>query len=198
MGEINVNFADVQSRSVVPAGDYPGVISDCVLRQKQGSEDPYLNWDVVIAEGEYEGRHVFGTTSFKPSALWKMMESFRNLGYQEQEYNIQFNDETGQVAEPEVIGLACVARCYNEPYQNRQTTKISDILGPNGENFAEQAAAEAPPAPAATPATRPATKATRTAPAASNGPAPASAAATMAAKRSPFPAAKAGGRTFKG
>jgi hypothetical protein len=183
MGEINVNFADVKTRSVVPAGDYPGVIADCVLRQKAGSEHPYLNWDVVITEGDHEGRHVFMTSTFKPEGLFNMMNAFRNLGYQEQEYNVQFNDETGQVTEPEVIGLACVARVYNEPYQGRQTAKVSDILGPNGENA--QDAAEPTPAPA-TPATRPATRATAPAAAAkTNGPAP-------AARRSPFPAAPAG------
>jgi hypothetical protein len=188
MGEITVNFADVQTRTVVPAGDYPAVIADCLLKQKAGSDHPYLNWDVILSEGEYEGRHVFGTTTFKPEGLFNMMAYFQNLGYQAEEISIKFDDETGQVVDPEVIGLACVARVFNEPYQGRQTSKIDVLLGPNGEDASQQAAE--PVAAAAAPAARPAT---RTAPAAakSNGPAPA------AAKRSPFPAGKAGGRTFK-
>jgi hypothetical protein len=192
MGELTVNFADVKSRAAVPAGDYQGVISDCVLRQKAGAEHAYLNWDVVIAEGEYEGRHVFMTSSFNPKALFNMMNAFRNLGYQEQEYNVQFNDDTGQVTEPEVVGLACMARVFNELYQGRQTSKISDILGPNGENAADAPAEEEAPA---APAARPATKAAAAPKAASNGPAP----AAGAARRSPFPAPAAAGaakRTF--
>src|SRR5574340_641133 len=45
MGEITVNFADVQVRSTLPAGDYSAVIANVVLKQKAGSEHPYLNWD---------------------------------------------------------------------------------------------------------------------------------------------------------
>lgn len=194
MGEINVNFADVKTRSLVPAGDYPGVIADCILRQKAGSDHPYLNWDVIIAEGDYEGRHVYMTSSFKPEALFNMMGAFRNLGYLEDEYNIRFNDDTGQVVEPEVVGLACIARVYNEPYAGRQTSKISDILGPNGEDSSQAAVEEAPVPAAASPATRPATRAQAAPAAAKNGPAPA---AAPAARRSPFPAAKTTGRSFK-
>jgi hypothetical protein len=193
MGEITVNFADVQSRAAVPAGDYPGVITDCVLRQKPGKEHPYLNWDVAIAEGEHEGRHSYLVTSFQPDALWKMMQVFQNLGFQAEEVNIKFDDATGQVTEPEVIGLACMIKTYNEPYQNRQTNKISDILGPNGEDFSQQEAEPEPAAAAAAPATRPATKASPSPAAAKNGPAPAA-----GARRSPFPTAgKPGARTFK-
>lgn len=193
MGEITVNFADVQVRGTLPAGDYAAVIADCVLKQKAGKEHPYLNWDCVVTEGEHEGRHSFLTTSFQPDALWSMMQVFQNLGYQEGEYKIRFDDATGQVTEPEVVGLPCIIRTYQEPYNNRMTNKISDILGPNGENVAEQGTPVAEPAAepaAAAPAAR---AATRTAPAA-NGPAPAA--------RRPFPAARqAGGaptRTFKG
>lgn len=193
MGEITVNFADVQVRSTLPAGDYPCVVADCVLKQKTGSENPYLNWDLVVAEGEGEGRHVFLTTSFKPEAMWKMMQAFQNLGISEEEFNIQFDDATGQVTSPEVIGLPCVARVFQEPYQGRMTAKVSDLLGPNGEDVADQSQAEPEPvAAAATPATRPATKAS---PAAKNGPAPAA-----AARRSPFPAGNRPGqpgRQFK-
>lgn len=195
MGEITVNFADVQVRSTLPAGDYSAVIANVVLKQKAGSEHPYLNWDCVVAEGEHEGRHSFFTTSFKPDAMFKMMQAFQNLGISEEEFNIQFDDATGQVTSPEIIGLPCVIRTYQEPYQNRMTNKISDILGPNGEDIAneQQATEPEPVAAAATPATRPATKAT--AGAAKNGPAPA------ATRRSPFPAGNRPGapsRSFKG
>jgi len=189
MGEITVNFADVQSRSAVPAGDYNGVIADCVLKQKPGKEHPYLNWDVVIADGEHEGRHSFLVTSFQPDSLWKMMQTFQNLGFDAEEVNIKFDDATGQVTDPEVVGLACMIKTYNEPFQNRQTNKISDILGPNGEDVSQQT--EEPAAAAATPATRPATRTAPATAAVKNGPA-------TAAKRSPFPASKPGARSFKG
>lgn len=192
MGEITVNFADVQVRGTLPAGDYAAVIADCILKQKPGAEHPYLNWDCVVTEGEHEGRHSYLTTSFKPDAMWSMMQVFQNLGYQDEEYKIQFDDTTGQVTEPEVIGLPCIIRTFQEPYNNRMTNKISDILGPNGENVAEQSSGAEPAAVAASPATKPATKAPA-APASKNGP---------AARRSPFPTAatkpgQAGARSFK-
>ncbi len=183
-----VDFSDVQSGGAIPAGQYPGVISDALLKEKVGADHPYINWDVVVAEGENEGRHQFMTTSFNPKALWKMMETFQNLGYTDQGYELEFDDATGQLLNPEVIGLPCMIEVFQEPYNNRMTSKISTILGPNGEGAAAEAPTEAQPAAKA--AARPATKAAPAAKAASNGP------ATTAAKRSPFPATAAK-RTFK-
>lgn len=185
MGEITVNFADVQVRGTLPAGDYNAVVADCVLKQKPGKEHPYLNWDCVVVEGEHEGRHSYLTTSFQPDAIWKMMETFQNLGYVDEEYKIGFDDATGQITSPEVIGLPCVIQTYQEPFNNRMTNKISSILGPNGESVAQQAAEQEVVTAASAPAaTRPATKAPAAAPAAKNGPAP-------AARRSPFPSTPA-------
>jgi hypothetical protein len=185
--KVTVDFSDVKSGGAIPIGQYPGVIADAVLKQKEGSDHPYINWDVVVAEGEYEGRHQFGTTSFKPSALWKMMETFQNLGVSAQEVELEFDDTTSQLVSPEVIGLPCVIDVFQEEYNGRMTSKISNILTVNGENVGAPAAAEEEQT-AAKP--RPATKATPAA-AAKNGPAP-----VGAAKRSPFPATAAK-RTFK-
>jgi hypothetical protein len=183
-----VDFSEVEARSLIPAGQYQAVITNCVLKQKPGKEHPYLSWSATIAEGEYEGRSPIAmTTSFQPDAMWKMMETFQNLGYTEKEFELEFADEldeaTGgnQLISPEVINLPCQINVYNDMYNNRQTSKIESILS-----------VEAQPVPVAATAAKPAAKA---APAAkSNGPAPAA-----AAKRSPFPGAKTGGavRTFK-
>lgn len=186
--ELTVNFADVQTRALIPAGDYSGIVTDCVLKEKTGKEHPYLNFEVTIAEGDHEGRKLYLVASFQPNAMWKMMETFQNLGLTDLDYKLTVDDQTMVLTEPEVIGLPCVIQVFQEPYNKRMTSKISNILGPNGENFAESgvAASEAAAPEASAPAARPATKAT---PAAS-GP------AATAAKRSPFPAAK-GPRTFK-
>jgi hypothetical protein len=185
--KIPVDFSDVQQGGAVPAGDYPAVIADCLLKQKPGADHAFLNWDCVIAEGELEGRHQFMVSSFAPGAKWKMQEAFINLGYAELEFELEIDDATGQLINPEVIGLPCVIQVFQEPYNNRMTSKISTILGPNGEGAApaEQPAATAP-------ATRPAT---RTAPKAAPATA-AKAAPNGGVKRSPFPATAAA-RQFK-
>lgn len=177
--KLTVDFSDVQSKSVIPAGDYPGVIADVLLKEKAGSDHPYFSWDVVIAEGEYEGRHPQPmTTSFKPEALWKMMETFQNLGFDAKEIDLDVDDETGQLKDPEVIGRPCVVQIFNEPYNGRQTSKISSILGPNGEGGTPEAPATPPPAAAkSTPGSKPSAPANGT-------------------KKSPFPAT-AGKRVFK-
>lgn len=179
--KLTVDFSEVQSKATVPAGNYPGVIADCLLKEKAGSDHPYLNWDVVIAEGEYEGRHLFLTTSFKPEALWKMMETFQNLGFDAKEIDLDVDDETAQLKDPEVIGLPCTVEVFNELYNNRNTSKVSSILGPNGEG------GQAAPAEAAPAAAKAATKAS---------PAAKTAAAGNGAKKSPFPAT-GGKRVFK-
>lgn len=174
----NVSFEGVQRGGAIPAGHYAGVVADVVIKQKEGSEYPYLNWDVVVAEGEYEGRHQFGITTLKPAGLFNLMDYLQALGFTEQDYDLQFDDATGQLTSPEVIGLPCTMSIIEETYNNKPTSKIDTLLPVNAEEPQEAA-----------PAPRPATKAAPAA-AAKNGPAP-------AAKRSPFPAAAAGARQFK-
>lgn len=193
--KIPVDFSDVQRGGAIPAGDYNAIVSDVLLKEKTGAEHQYLNWDCVVADGEFEGRHQFMVTSFSPGSKWKMQECFVNLGYVDLNFELEIDDQTGQLTGPEVIGLPCVIQVFQEQYNNRMTSKISTILSVNGENIAagtpaaapEQAAEEAAPAAAARPATRAAAAAK---PATSNGP------ARTATARPPFPAT-AGKRTFK-
>lgn len=190
MGKITINFAEVQSRTVIPADNYAAVIADVVLKEKAGSEHPYFSWEIAIAEGEYEGRKPQAmATSMKPEALWKLQETLQNLGFEatEENFDVEWDDTTGQMTSPEVIGLPCTIVVYNEMYNNRMTSKISNILGPNGEDVSGQS--QAVEAAAKAPATRPATK---------SSPVPAAAASKNGpAKRTPFPASKAGARSFK-
>lgn len=188
--KIPVDFSDVQQGGAIAAGDYPAVIADVLLKEKPGAEHQYLNWDCVIAEGEYEGRHQFMVTSFSPGSKWKMQECFVNLGYADLNFDLEIDDQTGQLIGPEVIGLPCVIQVFQETYNNRMTSKISTILSPNGENIAQGGGAPAAEAAAAETPARPATRAAAAAKPAQNGP------AATATKRSPFPATAAK-RTFK-
>lgn len=72
---MKVNFTDVPDVvfEPVPAGQYLVTIAGGELGESGDDAkhpgSPYINWDLVIAEDEFAGRHIFTITSFWPESL---------------------------------------------------------------------------------------------------------------------------------
>jgi hypothetical protein len=62
----------------LPPGRYEAVITD--VTAKQGSKAPYLNWELTIAEGEFEDRKLWLMTSLAPQALFGIKNLMRAAG----------------------------------------------------------------------------------------------------------------------
>jgi hypothetical protein len=140
MTSINVDFSDVEGGfEVLPAGEYPIVITKVVLRDSQKSEYPYLNYTLEVTEtpdgveADAEGRLLWFTSSFHPKALWRMKEVFENLGIFEE--NIQFEvEEDGDeriVVKPALVGLPAKAVVKVKDYQGNDKNDVETLIAIN-------------------------------------------------------------------
>src|SRR5262245_54495415 len=119
MARLRVDFSDVESFAVVPAGTYPVVVSEVQLRESGNSDHPYINWRLEITEGEFEGRNLWLMTSLSPKALWRLKEVFENLDVYSDEIELEVDEETNQMIAPELVGLPALAQVRIEAYQGR-------------------------------------------------------------------------------
>jgi len=128
MAKLTVDFSDAESFDAVPAGEYPVVVIEVEVRESQRSEHPYLNWELEITEGEATGRKLWMMTSLSPKALWRLQQVFENLGLPQDEVELEVDDDTGLVTEPELAGLPAVAPVTNEVYEGRERARVETLL----------------------------------------------------------------------
>ncbi len=134
MPSINIDFSEVAGGfEALPPGEYAVVVDKVELRESQSSENPYFNWELTVTEdGEHKTRKLWFMTSFAPKALWRMKETFENLGIYQDTMNFNIDEETNALLEPEVVGLPAVAVVVQEPYQGRTTNKVKNLLPADG------------------------------------------------------------------
>jgi hypothetical protein len=131
MGTITIDFSAVPDFQPLPSGDYAVVIDHVEVRQGQTSGQPYLNFDLVVAEGEYEGRHLFTTSSLKENSLWRLkalLDSF-SLMPEDGQISIETDEDSGYVLSPEFSGQPGIAAVVLTTYQGRKSNEVSDLRG---------------------------------------------------------------------
>jgi hypothetical protein len=148
MPNISIDFSDVSSGfEALKQGEYDVVVEKVELREGSG-DHPYLNWTLSVTEdGEYRERKLWFITSFAPKALWRMKETFENIGIFEDNMAFNIDEDTNALLEPQVVGLPARAVVVVEPYQGRETNKVKTLLPPEGSSPAgrkTQAAGSAP------------------------------------------------------
>lgn len=161
MGSVQINFADVGNEfETMPEGKYPIVVEKCEVRESKSSDNNYLNWEMSITEGEYEGRRLWMITSLSPKALFRLKDVFDCLGVLEDEMELQWDEDvaistdTGPLLiSPDVSGavaMAIVTIDYDYDPKGRNKVdalaEISDV-GPvqtNGPARPERSAAKKP------------------------------------------------------
>lgn len=149
MGTISLDFDNVPDFEPIPSGDYPVVVDHVEVRTGKDSGQPYLNWELVVSEGEFEGRHLFMTSGLSEKSLWRLKTIFANLGILESQMEIEVDDESSYVISPELAGVAAIAVVTLGVYQNKPNNSVGDLLP-----------IDAPALPASTPAPVPAPRST--------------------------------------
>jgi hypothetical protein len=172
MPQITVDFSQVETYEALPPGEYPVVIDAIELRQSESSEHPYLNFTLVVPEGEYANRKLWFIGSLSPKALFRLKAVFDSFGLTDEQTTLDVDDATGVLLNPQLVGLPALAVVANEMYQGQLRSRVNELIGSEGIAGGGAAAASTPAA------------ATTAAP---------------AARRSPFApkAGASGGRTFK-
>jgi hypothetical protein len=130
MARVTIDFSEVESFAAIPEDEYAVVVEEVEMRE--GDKAPYLNWKLKVTEGEFEGRFQWMMTSLSPKALWRLKETLENLGIVEEEFELEVDEDTNLVIQPELVGLAAIAPVTVEEYQGKDSNRVDILLPPSG------------------------------------------------------------------
>jgi hypothetical protein len=141
MPSTTVNFADVDSFEPLPEGSYDIEIDKVEVRRNKADDGDYLNWELLVIDGEYENRRLWMITSLKPKALFRLKQVLIDLGIideDEEEMDIEWDDDVEPSTSggplllyPELQGIEAVAQVKNEMYEGRERNRVENLFGPD-------------------------------------------------------------------
>jgi len=143
MTRLTVDFSQTESYEPLPPGEYPVVIDSIELRQSENSEHPYLNFTCKVSEGEFANRNLWFIGSLSPKALWRLQAVFASFGLTDANVELDIDDASGTLLEPQLVGLPAIARCRNETYQGSLRTRVEELIGLEGASTAPAVAPSA-------------------------------------------------------
>jgi len=135
---MNINFADVEGGfETIPEGPYPIVVEKAEVRESKSSDNNYLNWEMTITDGEYEGRKLWMITSFSPKALFRLKDVFEALDLLEDEMDLEWDEDVEitqqsgpMLLDPDVNGATGVALVgIDFDFDPKGRNKVDTIVG---------------------------------------------------------------------
>lgn len=139
MGGLTINFAEIESSfEPLPEGRYECIVDHVEVRESKSSDNPYLNWELIVQDEEYEDRRLWMITSLSEKALFRLKDVFLALGVieEDEEVEVEWDDavditpqEGPQLINPDVAGLACTAIVTNEVYDGRERNRVNELVG---------------------------------------------------------------------
>lgn len=134
-----INFSDVDSFEPLPGGEWYGVEIDKVeVRENKDGDALYLNWELVVIDGDYENRRLWMITSLKDTALFRLKSVLDSLDVMDDEYEIEieYDDDIDpstksgpRLLYPEVEGLEASVFVKNEMYDGREQNRVTEMRG---------------------------------------------------------------------
>jgi len=117
--KLTVDFTNVESREVLPEGEYIVKVADIEVRE--GQKGNYLNWTLEVATGQFEGRKVFNSTSLSPQSLWVLRNTLEALG-------VKTNSSKFQMDLNSYIGLTMGIRLEHKVFEGKKRAKVVDVF----------------------------------------------------------------------
>jgi len=131
MPKVTVDFSDVQEIEPLEKGEYAAIIEKATYVEPV-SEDkyPYINVELTLTEAVGGSSKAWTIWSLSPRALFRMKQDFENLGLPADEIEIDYDEDTMLVTEPELAGMPCIVVC-DKPrvYEGRAQTNVAALLG---------------------------------------------------------------------
>lgn len=83
--DLDIDFLDLdeigEAPPTVPTDTYSARVVEAEVRVTKDGQSKYVSYAIVITDGEYAGRRVYGMWSLKPENLWRMKRDFNRMGY---------------------------------------------------------------------------------------------------------------------
>jgi hypothetical protein len=130
---VNVNFADVESFEPLPPGKYDVEIDKIEVRENKAGDALYLNWELIVIDGEYENRRLWMMTSLKETALFRLKQVLEDLDIldDDDEVELEYDDDVEPTSSagprlvyPELEGVDAIATVKNEMYDGRERNRV--------------------------------------------------------------------------
>lgn len=118
-GKVSVDFSGVESRILLPEGDYHVRVKSVELEESSAG-NPYLKWIFATIDEEpgLNNKSVYHNTSLQPQALWNLRNLLETLGVSVPESAVELDLE-------EFIDLEMVASLAHEDYQGKPQVRIT-------------------------------------------------------------------------
>lgn len=130
MPKVTVDFSDVQEIEPLEKGEYEAIIEKATYVEPV-SEDkyPYINVELTLTDPPGAASKAWTIWSLSPRALFRMKQDFENLGLPADEIEIDYDEDTMLVTEPELSGMPCVVVC-DKPrvYEGRTQTNVAALI----------------------------------------------------------------------
>lgn len=135
MAKVTVDFSQVEEFEPLDKGEYDGVIlKGTFVEPAEADKYPYINVEIDMSEvPEGASAKVWIIWSLSPKALWRMKQDFENLGLPSDEIDIDYDEDTMLVSEPEIAGMPVVVVCDKpRTYEGRLQTNAVALLEQGG------------------------------------------------------------------
>lgn len=136
-----INFADVEAFEPLEDGEYAVEIEKVEVRRNKADDGNYLNWEMVVLDGDYENRRLWMITSLKDTALFRLKDVLGELDVLEEdeleeEFDLEYDDDVEvsttsgpRLIYPEVEGLEATAVVKTEMYDGKPRNRVEALYG---------------------------------------------------------------------
>lgn len=126
---VTVDFSEVQDFEALPKDEYPVVIvKNTYVTAASDDKYDYMNLEMDITDGEFKGRKQWMVLSFSPKALFRMKEVFENLGVYDDAVEVDYDEETMAVTNPDLVGMPAMAVLTQRTYEGRLQNNVETLL----------------------------------------------------------------------
>jgi hypothetical protein len=135
MPKVTVDFSEVQEIEPLEKGEYPAIIEKVTyVEAVQDDKYDYLNAEFTLTDAPGASNKAWIIWSLSPRALFRMKQDFENLGLPADEIEIDYDEDTMLVTEPELAGMPCIVVCDKpRTYEGRlQSNPVAVLASENG------------------------------------------------------------------
>lgn len=128
---MKLDFSQIPDFKALPEGEYDAVVSQVTVKESSNSEYPYLNWQFTISDTDFpeaESMSVYMMTSLSPKALWRVRDTFATFGLIDSEIDLEIDDTTGILIDPDLTGMAVRLQLSQDTYQNQIRNRVEQVV----------------------------------------------------------------------